>query len=103
MAFTTGPVIHCRWIKKGRILAAPAKAKRLAEQPEDAAPELGTPPLPQRLKIQFKLGLRALRARAFGGDQRSGIVIVTRGDLFPTDHGAAVKGSSLHEAPPSSL
>jgi glycosyltransferase involved in cell wall biosynthesis len=32
-----------------------------------------------------------LRARAFGGDQRNGVVIVTRGDLFPTDHGAAVK------------
>jgi glycosyltransferase involved in cell wall biosynthesis len=72
-------------------LASPAKAKRLAAQPDVTAPELGTPPLPQRLKIQFKLGLRALRARAFGGDQRNGVVIVTRGDLFPTDHGAAVK------------
>jgi glycosyltransferase involved in cell wall biosynthesis len=72
-------------------LASPSKSERLAEPLAPAIPELGTPPLPKRLKIQYKLGLRSLRAKIFGGEKRSGIVIVTRSDLFPTDHGAAVK------------
>jgi glycosyltransferase involved in cell wall biosynthesis len=67
------------------------KAPRLPEEIPEAEPQLGTPPLAQRLKIQSRLAVRAVRARLFGKQQGSGIVIVTRGDLFPTDHGAAVK------------
>jgi glycosyltransferase involved in cell wall biosynthesis len=72
-------------------LATASKPDRLSEQDVPATAELGTPPLFERLKIQFKLGLRALRARLSGREKHTGIVIVTRSDLFPTDHGAAVK------------
>jgi glycosyltransferase involved in cell wall biosynthesis len=72
-------------------LASASKADRLAEQEAPATPELGTPPPLERMKFQFRLGVRALRARLSGSDQHTGIVIVTRSDLFPTDHGAAVK------------
>ena len=72
-------------------LASAAKPDRLTEQVVLASPELGAPPLLERLKIQFKLAIRALRARISGSNKNTGIVIVTRADLFPTDHGAAVK------------
>lgn len=55
-------------------------------------PVLGIPPLRQRLARQVRLGRRALLLRLTGlrrpGD---GIVLVTRSDLFPPDHGAAVR------------
>jgi len=72
-------------------LDRPAKAARLPEPAAGVEPDLGVPPLPRRLGIQAKLGLRGIRARLFGGRERAGIVIVTRSDLVPTDHGAAVK------------
>ncbi len=72
-------------------LESAGKAERLPEQEAQVEPELGVPPLMQRLKIQARLGVRAIRARLVGGEDRSGIVIVTRSDLVPTDHGAAVK------------
>ena len=72
-------------------LESASKSARLPEPEAPVEPELGVPPLRQRLKRQFRLGLRALRARIFATDEQSGIVIVTRSDLFPTDHGAAVK------------
>jgi glycosyltransferase involved in cell wall biosynthesis len=72
-------------------LDAPGKAKMLPVQTAPIEAELGVPPLPRRLKIQLKLALRSIRARIFGTQDREGIVIVTRSDLIPTDHGAAVK------------
>lgn len=72
-------------------LDSPVKANRLPEQEVAVEPELAVPPLVQRLRIQFKLALRAIRARLFATNAHDGIVIVTRSDLVPTDHGAAVK------------
>jgi glycosyltransferase involved in cell wall biosynthesis len=72
-------------------LTSASRPDRLTEQEVLAAPELGTLPFLERVKIQFRLGVRVLRARIFDQDDHTGIVIVTRSDLFPTDHGAAVK------------
>jgi glycosyltransferase involved in cell wall biosynthesis len=72
-------------------LEHPARTPRFEQASEVVEAELGVPPLTRRLKIQAKLGLRAVRARLFGAGEREGIVIVTRSDLVPTDHGAAVK------------
>ena len=74
-------------------LESPVKAARLdssftsREQP----PVLGVPPLLERLKRQIKLARTVLLNRLFGQERGPGVVFVTRGDLFPPDHGAAVR------------
>ncbi|MDX2417853.1 MAG: glycosyltransferase [Xanthomonadales bacterium] len=88
-------------------LETPAKAPRLpvlSEQP--AAVVLGTPPWPERLKRQARLLRRVGLSRLFRTGKTAipgdSILIVTRSDLFPADHGGAVKivetarGLSLH-------
>jgi len=74
-------------------LESPAKAARLPEQPQKlkTAVVLGVPPLRQRLKRQFKLIRQVLFGRLFGQQKGSGVLFVTRSDLFPSDHGAAVR------------
>ena len=74
-------------------LESPVKAARLdpsftsREQP----PVLGVPPLMERLKRQIKLARTVLLNRLFGQERGPGVIFVTRGDLFPPDHGAAVR------------
>jgi glycosyltransferase involved in cell wall biosynthesis len=74
-------------------LESPLKAARLEpsfvsrEQP----PVLGVPPLLERVRRQFSLARTVLLNRIFGQDRGPGVVFVTRGDLFPPDHGAAVR------------
>jgi glycosyltransferase involved in cell wall biosynthesis len=74
-------------------LESPAKAPRL--EPVIAGrlkkPVLGVPPMRERLRRQFGLARTVLLNRLFGQDGGPGIVFVTRGDLFPPDHGAAVR------------
>ena len=79
-----------------RWLEFPAKAPQLpvtGGQPADVI--LGTPGWPERLRRQARLLRRAVLGRLFraGEENKSGdnILIVTRSDLFPADHGAAVK------------
>lgn len=77
-------------------LEAPAKAPRLPVITSQAAPViLGTPGWPERLRRQARLLRRVVLGRLFraGRTGRTGdnILIVTRSDLFPADHGAAVK------------
>ena len=77
-------------------LETPAKAPRLPAVREAAAPVvLGKPPLPERLKRQARLARRVALAKLFGAGKPGGpgdnILIVTRSDLYPADHGAAVK------------
>jgi glycosyltransferase involved in cell wall biosynthesis len=74
-------------------LKSPLKAKRLVETPSAAAgePVLGIPPFSQRLKRQFKLIRQVLISRFFKRKNGSGVLLVTRSDLFPPDHGAAVR------------
>jgi glycosyltransferase involved in cell wall biosynthesis len=78
-------------------LAAPAPAPRLPAADRSAEPVLGVPPQRQRLARQWRLAQRVGLAKWFARRGRGaaagddGIVIVSRGDLFPTDHGAAVK------------
>jgi glycosyltransferase involved in cell wall biosynthesis len=77
-------------------LRVPTKARRLpATQNQAAATVLGKPAWPQRLKRQARLLKRVALSRIFATGSKAGesdsIVIVTRRDLFPDDHGAAVK------------
>jgi glycosyltransferase involved in cell wall biosynthesis len=74
-------------------LESPCKARRLPPQTAgtDQKPVLGVPPLGQRLKRQIALVRQVLMARLFGQKRGTGVVFVTRGDLFPVDHGAAVR------------
>jgi glycosyltransferase involved in cell wall biosynthesis len=77
-------------------LELPAKAPQLpSNQPQAAPVVLGKPAWPERLKRQLHLLKRVVLSRLFrtGTQLPTGdhIVIVTRGDLFPDDHGAAVK------------
>jgi glycosyltransferase involved in cell wall biosynthesis len=74
-------------------LESASKAERLPEIPAsaDEEPVLGVPPLGQRLKHQFKLVRQVLIGRLYGQDKGSGVLLVTRSDLFPPDHGAAVR------------
>ena len=74
-------------------LESASKAARLPELPAsaDGEPVLGVPPLGQRLKRQFKLIRQVLIGRLYGREKGSGVLLVTRGDLFPSDHGAAVR------------
>ncbi len=58
----------------------------------NAPPVLGIPPFRERLKRQFGLARQVATARMFGQKQAGdGVLFVTRGDLFPPDHGAAVR------------
>lgn len=75
-------------------LESPAFAPRLPAEPldYDQAPVLGIPPLKQRLKRQYDLVNRVILSRLFGQKKGGqGVLFVTRGDLFPADHGAAVR------------
>ena len=77
-------------------LEMPAKTLKLPVKRQSAdAKVLGKPPLPRRLKRQFSLLRRVALGRLFRAGSANGagdnIVIVTRSDLFPDDHGAAVK------------
>lgn len=77
-------------------LEMPAKAPRLpvVQQPA-ASVVLGIPPWPERLKRQAHLLRRVFLSRLFRTGKTGGpgenILIVTRSDIFPADHGAAVK------------
>lgn len=77
-------------------LEMPVKAPQLPVKHQQAAPVvLGKPPLRERLKRQVSLLRRIILGRLFQSRSESGpgdnILIVTRSDLFPDDHGAAVK------------
>jgi glycosyltransferase involved in cell wall biosynthesis len=77
-------------------LEMPAKSPQLPVRQGQPAPTvLGKPPWPERIKRQFGLIRRVFLKRIFKPDAVNGagdnIVIVTRGDLFPSDHGGAVK------------
>ena len=75
-------------------LEMPAKAPHLPVMRGPVAPVvLGKPPMGIRLKRQVKLLRRIMLGKIFksriaGGDN---VLIVTRRDLFPADHGGAVK------------
>ncbi|NNE06857.1 MAG: glycosyltransferase [Xanthomonadales bacterium] len=80
-----------------RWLDSPRKARRLPWKPPAVA-QLADPPPLRRARRMLGLAGMAVRRRLFslqkkwfGGHKDKGIVVVTRGDLFPTDHGAAVK------------
>jgi glycosyltransferase involved in cell wall biosynthesis len=74
-------------------LEQPARAARLpASIPaREEVPVLGIPPLGQRIRRQFDLAKRVLLGRLFAREDSRGVLFVTRGDLFPPDHGAAVR------------
>ena len=77
-------------------LDKPCKAAQLpGRQEQPAAVILGVPPWPERLKRQARLVRRTFLGWLFRSDAETGagnnILIVTRRDLFPADHGAAVK------------
>ncbi len=73
-------------------LATPEKAPRLPTEAGQAVPVvLGKPPWFERLKRQARLLKRAALGWLFHSQPSSNILIVTRRDLFPDDHGAAVK------------
>ncbi len=74
-------------------LKSASKAARLPQASTTNAgePVLGVPPPIQRLKRQFKLIRQVLIGRLYGQKSGNGVLIVTRGDLFPSDHGAAVR------------
>jgi glycosyltransferase involved in cell wall biosynthesis len=62
--------------------------------PDPTPPVLGVPPFPERLARRYRLARRiALHRLLVRGETpvRTSIVVVSRHDLFPTDHGAAVK------------
>ena len=62
--------------------------------PDPAPPVIGIPPFPERLARRYRLArriaLHRLLVRGRAAERRS-IVLVSRHDLFPVDHGAAVK------------
>ena len=77
-------------------LEMPAKAPQLpGAQRQAAVTVLGKPRWSQRLKRQAGLLRRVALSRLFRSGPGSGpgdnILVVTRSDLFPDDHGAAVK------------
>jgi glycosyltransferase involved in cell wall biosynthesis len=74
-------------------LSATSKAVRLDEQAFSGVqePVLGIPPLKERAARQLKLIRQVLFSRVFGQTRGGGVLFVTRGDLFPADHGAAVR------------
>ncbi len=77
-------------------LRKPSKAARLPVSNTPKAPAvLGKPAMKERLKRQLCLLKRACLTRLFqsgmSSQPRENILIVTRRDLFPANHGAAVK------------
>ncbi|MCP4046531.1 MAG: glycosyltransferase family 4 protein [Gammaproteobacteria bacterium] len=77
-------------------LEMPTKAPRLPVAKQNPAPVvLGIPPWPERLKRQARLIRRIGLSWLFRVDAETetfnNVLIVTRSDLFPDDHGAAVK------------
>jgi glycosyltransferase involved in cell wall biosynthesis len=77
-------------------LEMPSKAPQLPVTHQQPAPVvLAVPPWPERLKRQARLVRRIALSWLFraGSEAEAGnnILIVTRSDLFPDDHGAAVK------------
>jgi len=77
-------------------LEHPEKAARLpAVKQLPALIGLATPPWGERIKRQWRLIRRMILGRLFHPDSTAGpaenILIVTRADLFPADHGGAVK------------
>jgi glycosyltransferase involved in cell wall biosynthesis len=73
-------------------LELPAKAPRLPVlRQAPAETVLGKPPLKERLRRQAHLLRRVGLGRIFRSRPGNNILIVTRSDLFPDDHGAAVK------------
>ena len=75
-------------------LKSPAKAVRLPPEPAEAgkAPVLGVPPLGKRIKSQLGLIRQVSLTKWLGQDKPGkGVLFVTRSDLFPPDHGAAVR------------
>lgn len=73
-------------------LENPVKAPRLPARQQPPAPVvLAKPPWPQRLKRQARLVRRVGLSQLFRSQPGNNILIVTRSDLFPDDHGAAVK------------
>ncbi len=76
------------WLKQA------AKSPRLpaSSQSQSAPSVLGVPPMAERLKRQLGLVKQVMTARLFGQKRAGeGVLFVTRGDLFPPDHGAAVR------------
>jgi glycosyltransferase involved in cell wall biosynthesis len=72
-------------------MAQPRKATRLPGRLDVEPAVLGVPPWRERISRMAGLTRWVVLRRLFGGGAAGGIVIVTRGDLFPADHGAAVK------------
>jgi len=83
---TTAPLLE--WLQ------LPRKSLRLPQSPaaDNVPPVLGVPPWRTRLKRQFSLARQVASARLFGQEKGGeGVLFVTRSDLFPADHGAAVR------------
>ncbi|MBT8071680.1 MAG: glycosyltransferase [Gammaproteobacteria bacterium] len=77
-------------------LKTPQKAVRLPVVQQLPTPvDLATPPWGERIKRQWRIIRRLCLGRVFAPDSKTGpgenILIVTRRDLFPADHGGAVK------------
>ena len=77
-------------------LELPAKAPQLPQVRQPAAPVgLARPAWPERIKRQARLIRRVILTQLFrsvpAAKTSDNILIVTRRDLFPNDHGAAVK------------
>jgi glycosyltransferase involved in cell wall biosynthesis len=77
-------------------LEHPEKAQRLPGYglPDPAPPVLGVPPWRDRLGRRYRLARRIALHRMLApatNEPREAVVLVSRPDLFPTDHGAAVK------------
>jgi glycosyltransferase involved in cell wall biosynthesis len=77
-------------------LENPEKTPKLPVQQRQAASvELAKPPWQERLKRQVRIIRRIVLSQLFQSGSESGpgdnILIVTRRDLFPADHGGAVK------------
>ncbi len=87
-------------------LENPSRVRRLELEPETdhQPPVLGVPPLRTRIARQWGLIRTFFLPRLLGlgktQDKGSGkgVVIVTRGDLFPADHGAAVRTTETGKA-----
>jgi len=80
-------------------LENPKRADRLSftETTDNHPPVLGVPPLRTRIARQWRLVRKFFLPRILGlgrskeKQSGKGVIIVTRGDLFPADHGAAVR------------
>ncbi len=75
-------------------LRSPTRSPRLPQPPaaDTIPPVLGVPPLGKRLQRQWRLAKRVATAKMLGQKAGGeGVLFVTRSDLFPPDHGAAVR------------